>query len=306
MTKSTDFWLSARAVLIVAAFALPIAGCNSEQKDWEIAQKADSEEAYSTFLTKHHKGPLADRARSEIELQDWKASQSVSTVETFQAFLAKHPEGARAEGAKKAIDTLERQAKLRLLLTKRDLGAIQAFLADETNAQALDGSKTVAGKSFALVSQPEQVLSGYRMKVKASSSAGAYDVSLVVSKGAPLNVKPFGFADGLNLVLAVDAVVPSGTTIAKGSSLLISKGEILSYLQGLSSKADNLEVSTRVKETSSLFLASEFTEIGPDVLLRVSDSEILVAPAGDATLQRKSANKEFFVSKGAVYLLKLP
>jgi hypothetical protein len=69
-----------------------------------------------------------------------------------------------------------------------------------------------------------------------------------------------------------------------------------------------------LKDTSVVKPASEYTDIAPNVLLHVSDSELVVTRADEACLQRDLASKpslgsggaRFSVTKGKLYLLTLP
>jgi hypothetical protein len=77
--------------------------------------------------------------------------------------------------------------------------------------------------------------------------------------------------------------------------------------------AGELKLALTLKDVSVLKLASEYTDIAPNVLLHVSDSELVVTRADEAILQRDLSKPapgtkgiKFSVTKGNLYLLTLP
>lgn len=284
---------------LVACMLAPVlaAGCNFEQRDWERTQATNTIEAYAAFIEKHPQGQLADLARKEIEQREWKLAESSNTIGAYQAFVGKHPSGEHVGTATKAIDLLERRAKLDAILTKRDVDALRTFVADGGNDGVLNRFKTAEGGTLTLTSQPEDAIKGYRAQVAVSKKAGSYDVSLVVPSGAKVNVKPFGFSDGTNFKIAKGAV-----------RIAIVDGKLAP-----GTAAGELKLALTLKDVSVLKLASEYTDIAPNVLLHVSDSELVVTRADEAILQRDLSKPapgtkgiKFSVTKGNLYLLTLP
>lgn len=272
-----------------------VAGCNFEQRDWTKAQAANTIEAYVAFAEKHPQGQLAGLARKEIEQREWKLAESSGTINAFKAFIGKHPVSERVGTAKKKIDTIERRAKLEAILAKHDVEALRLFVADAGNESALERFMTAEGATLTLTSQPEEAVKGYRLQVAGSKKTGSHDMSIVIPSGAKLNLKPFGFSDGTQFKIAKGAV-----------SVGIVNGKL-----GLAAAVGEVKLTMTLKETSVVKLASEYTDIAPNVLLHVSDSEVVVTRVDETSLRRDITGKpspggggvKFSVTRGKVYLL---
>jgi hypothetical protein len=92
------------------------------------------------------------------------------------------------------------------------------------------------------------------------------------------------------------------------------QGRIVNGKPGPFTAVGELRLAMTLKDTSVVKPASEYTDIAPNVLLHVSDSELVVTRADEACLQRDLASKpslgsggaRFSVTKGKLYLLTLP
>jgi hypothetical protein len=328
----------AKLRLFVPGFAAGVlicllaAGCDGEQSDWKLAQTANTVEAFSGFLEKHPRGPLADQARKEIEQREWKLAQTANTVEAFSAFLQKHPQGPLADQArkeiekrewnqatakdtvesykafmgkypngeyvgvaKKAIDVLDRRAKLDAVLGKHDPQALRSFVADPANQDVLERLKTAEGGTLTLTSQPAQAFKGYRLQVTDSKKTGLHGIAVVVPSGGKLDFKPFGFSNGTQFKIAKGQVSVS----------------IVNNKMGTPRASGEVKLAGAMKEAKAVKLASEYTDLAPNMLLQVSDSEVLVTRGDEATLQRELGSApggkqtKCSVTKGNLYLLTL-
>ncbi len=282
---------------LLACMLVPIlvAGCDLEQKDWTKAQAANTIEAYAAFVDKHPQGQLADLARKEIEQREWKLEESSGTIDALKAFIGKYPGSEYVGTARKAIDVIERRAKLDAILGKHDAEALKSFVADGGNEGVLDRFKSAEGATLTLASQPDEAMKGYRLQVTGSKKNGSYDMSVVIPSSAKLNLKSFGFSDGTKFKIAKGAV-----------RIGIVNGKLAPV-----AAVGELRLAMTLKDTTVVKLASEYMDIAPNVLLHVSDSEVVVTRADEASLQRDLASKpspgsgrvKLLVTKGKVYLL---
>lgn len=85
-----------------------------EEMEWQAAQKADTKDAYDTFLAKHRGGKRAADARKAIqrfqaaaEEQAWKQCRAAGTREAYEQFLQKHRSGKHARDARDALTGLD-------------------------------------------------------------------------------------------------------------------------------------------------------------------------------------------------------
>jgi len=283
-------------VVVCTGVFILVAGCQFEKRDWTKAQAANTIEAYTVFLWKHPEGQFADMARKEVERQEWKLAVSSNTIDAFKAFSAKHPRSENVKEAKRAMDELERAAKLDSLLARHDIQALRAFVADDGNAHVLDRFKRAEGDTLTLGSQPDEAIKGYRLQVSRSKKNELHDMVIVIPSGAKVDVKSFGFSDGTRFKIAKGAV----------------RIDIVNGKQAPGYAVGELKLAMTLKDRNVVKLASEYTDIAPDVMLHVGDSELAVTGAKEVTLRRDLGGKpagaggaKFLVTNGKLYLLKL-
>ncbi len=300
-------WTRAQAANTVEAYAAfldkhtqghfaDLARKEIEQREWKLAASSDTIDAYQAFIAKHPSGEHVDAARQAIDGLEWKLAASSDTIDAYKAFIAKHPSGAHVDAARQAVDGLERRSKLAAILAKHDMKALQSFVADDGNERALDRFKTVEGGTLTVASQPEEAIKGYRLQVARSKKTGAHDIVILIPAGAKLNIKSFGFSDGTKVNFK--GAVKIGIVDGKIAPL---------------AAAGKVTLTTTVKDTSVVKLASEHADIAPNVFLHVSDSEIVFTRADETSLQRDPGSKslpgsggtKFSVTKGKLYLLAL-
>jgi len=75
------------------------------ERDWNLAQSANTSGAFREFLRKHPQSkysPVAKKRVEALELEpDWKSAQNANTSGAFREFLRKHPESKYSAEAKK-------------------------------------------------------------------------------------------------------------------------------------------------------------------------------------------------------------
>ena len=103
------------AALSIALMLLGVAACTPEQRDWRVAQGADTLDAYDRFITEHPDGTLAREARDRIvqltDDRDWQRAASADSERAYHEYLVEHPNGKAAQQARIRIDSFALAAR---------------------------------------------------------------------------------------------------------------------------------------------------------------------------------------------------
>jgi hypothetical protein len=88
----------------VAVVLTLLSACSRTQRDWGVAQKADTAEAYEVFVERHPDSELAAVARQRIaqltEEAAWQRATRANTAAAYQDYLAKYPDGSWSQDAR--------------------------------------------------------------------------------------------------------------------------------------------------------------------------------------------------------------
>jgi len=90
--------MSVRRLLVIPALlALLLLGACGELQDWRGTQRADTLEAYQSFLDRHPQSqyaPVAQRRLADLEEQrDWLIATESDSAEGYRTFINTHPKG---------------------------------------------------------------------------------------------------------------------------------------------------------------------------------------------------------------------
>lgn len=90
---------------VAAAVILTLlSACSRTQRDWSVAQKADTAQAYQVFVGRHPDSELAAVARQRIaqltEEAAWQQATRANTAAAYQDYLAKYPNGSWSQDAR--------------------------------------------------------------------------------------------------------------------------------------------------------------------------------------------------------------
>lgn len=93
---------------MIVTIVLVLGGCSRRQQEWETARKADTVEAYRTFLKTFPDGEFASQAQARVreleEASDWEQAQAANTAESYQQFLDRYPQGRMSDEARIRIE----------------------------------------------------------------------------------------------------------------------------------------------------------------------------------------------------------
>lgn len=117
-----------------------LAACNTTERDWEAAKKANTSSGYSTFVSQHPQGPHVDEAKAGIENVEWSDAHTSNTLPAYTRFLAKHPNEAHSRDARAARLALQSVAGKTYVTPERDI----IFFAKNGRALERNGNPTIA------------------------------------------------------------------------------------------------------------------------------------------------------------------
>lgn len=143
-----------------------LAGCG-ELQDWRSAQRADTLEAYDSFIERHPQSqyvPVAQRRLADLaEQRDWLIATESDTAEGYRAFINNHPRGRW---------TREAQVRLQNFLTTPGVigpAALEPSVADPSPAaESPSPVEPSTAESFADTADPVAVT--HRIQLGAYSS----------------------------------------------------------------------------------------------------------------------------------------
>lgn len=123
--------MKARSTLFF--LCLLLCACASPEKDWQLASRDDSPNAYLEFLAKHPNSEFADQARQRIEelrvIRAWERAEFKDTLAAYQAFIEKFSDSEYTPEARERIDGFLRDARWDEIRDGRDRTAFEAFIA---------------------------------------------------------------------------------------------------------------------------------------------------------------------------------
>jgi len=94
-------------VLTVLFLAFLLMNCASVNSEWKKALKADTIEAYETFLVKYPESEHSDYAKKFVDRLQWKKCQEQNTVKSYQYYISRFPKGEKITEAEEALDKLQ-------------------------------------------------------------------------------------------------------------------------------------------------------------------------------------------------------
>src|SRR5260370_1611537 len=100
--------INRKVVAGLCAVMLALAGCSSQQRDWQKTRETNTAEGYEQFLKKYPSGEFTAQAQARVkelyEERDWQKARDADTPEAYQAFLKQYPEGKWTEEARIRVE----------------------------------------------------------------------------------------------------------------------------------------------------------------------------------------------------------
>ena len=127
--------------------ALVLAACSNPEKDWEIAQRDDTPEAYLEFLARHPNTEYLEQARARVAelkvLRAWERAEFRDSENGYQDFLERFPESEQADAARQKLVEIERDAIWATLEDAESSEVVKAFIRDYPDAPQFAEAQTL-------------------------------------------------------------------------------------------------------------------------------------------------------------------
>jgi outer membrane protein assembly factor BamD (BamD/ComL family) len=94
------------SIPLVAMLAV-LTSCSNPERDFEKAQKVNTEQAYESFIKKHPESSLVAQAKARIEQNAFEAARKAASVPAYEDFLKRFQTGSRASEARLELESLE-------------------------------------------------------------------------------------------------------------------------------------------------------------------------------------------------------
>ncbi len=106
---------------IVFFVSLMLLSCASPEKDWQLAERDDSQNAYLEFLAKHPDSKFAEQARLRINelkvLRAWERAEFKDTLDAYDAFISKYDDSEFVADARDRVREIQRDQRWDIIST---------------------------------------------------------------------------------------------------------------------------------------------------------------------------------------------
>lgn len=196
--------------LRVIVLAVLLVGCSSAEKDWNIAQRDDTPEAYLEFLAKHPDSEyveLAKQSVAEVKVKRaWERAEFRDSEIGYRDFTDRFPDSEQAALAQARLDEIERDVVWAAARKADSAEVLAAFIRDYPDAPQREDAEILLAS---MVSQepaaaPAEPPGDYRVQLGAFRTPEAAESEL--RRLADL------FPDTIGGPIRLEAPVPGGTT----------------------------------------------------------------------------------------------
>jgi hypothetical protein len=164
--------------------ALILTSCANPEKDWSLAQRDDSQNAYLEFLAKHPDSEFAGQARLRIDerkiIRAWERAEFKDTIDAYNSFISKHGDSEYVTDAKERVRGIQRDDRWKDVRTSGDKVTIEAFLDEYPDApqqaEAQSILTTIAEAEEA--AKPKERPGNFRLQLAAFRTAAAAEQEL--------------------------------------------------------------------------------------------------------------------------------
>jgi hypothetical protein len=169
---------------IVFFVSLILSSCASPEKDWQLAERDDSQNAYLEFLAKHPDSEFAEHARRRINelkvLNAWERAKFKDTLDAYEAFISKYDDSEFVADARERVREIQRDDHWERIQTNDDKTAIEAFLEEYPDAPQQEEARsiltTIAEAEEA--ARPNERPGNFRLQLAAFRTAAAAEQEL--------------------------------------------------------------------------------------------------------------------------------
>jgi len=172
----------------VVSISLILTSCASPEKDWQLAGRDDSNNAYLQFLAKHPDSPFAEQARTRLDelkvIRAWERAQFKDTVPAYQAFVEKYGGSEFVVSAREHIVEIQREehwAQIDVDSSKTELAAfLQAYpdAPQSTDVRARLAAIAATEEAAEAAAQPKERPGNLRLQLAAFKTVAAAEQEL--------------------------------------------------------------------------------------------------------------------------------
>lgn len=154
---------------LIAIFAagLVVAGCSSQQSDWQHAQQQNTVAAYQKFIKQYPDSEHVQDAKQQIahikqqrEMQqaraDWQQARQMNTKVAYQQFLQTHPDSQYADQARQQLQQMQLQQDWTYASSSGNLVALQQFASKYPNSPQAQQARQMIAKLQAQQQKAQQ------------------------------------------------------------------------------------------------------------------------------------------------------
>ncbi len=123
----------------IAFFALlMLTSCASPEKDWQLAERDDSKNAYLEFLAKHPNSEFVEQARVRLDelqvIHAWERAEFKDSLSAYHTFLEKHGDSEFAASALSRAHDIQRDDRWETIRDEANKADLESFLAQYPDA----------------------------------------------------------------------------------------------------------------------------------------------------------------------------
>ena len=173
---------------LVIFLCLTLSACANPDKDWQLAERDDSQNAYLEFLAKHPDSEFAEPARQRIDelkvTRNWERATFRDSANAYTAFISKHPDSEFVTQAQIRVQEIQRDERWDNINNRDDKKAINAFLSDYPDApqteEALKKLAEIEAEEEAVkqASRPKERDGKFRLQLAAFKTVRAAEKEL--------------------------------------------------------------------------------------------------------------------------------
>ena len=170
--------------LFIAFFFLLLASCASPEKDWHLAERDDSKNAYLEFLAKHPDSEFAEDARGRIDelkvINAWERAEFKDSLATYQAFIDKYGDSEYIATARERIRDMQRDEYWEMIQTDGSKAAVEAFIVQYPDAPQLAEAQLLLTAITAAeeAAKPKERPGNFRLQLAAFRTVAAAEDEL--------------------------------------------------------------------------------------------------------------------------------
>ena len=167
---------------LMLSIILLLVSCANPDKDWQLASRDDSQNAYLEFLAKHPDSQFADQARLRISelkvIHAWERAEFKDTLTGYAAFLKNHADSEFVPAANQRVRELQRDEEWESIGANKV--ALESFIAEYPDApQAVEARAqldTILAAEEA--AKPRERPGNFRLQLAAFRTVAAAEAEL--------------------------------------------------------------------------------------------------------------------------------